>query len=502
MARTLSFLAAAAIFILPASIAPAGDWSQWRGDERDGVVYGSPPLIEKLPEEGLKPLWISEVNVPSGGNGGWGSPVVADGRVYVFAHTKTKVTAGDLPKVEYPGLSAEQRQEMSEEEIAEYEQRQREEQEEINKHFRHDELLYCFDAETGRLLWKNEHRSVRTGMPQSGTPLVADNGVFILSAGLTARRVDAETGEELWSRRLPGEFHDEHLHSSFATAEGVAVVLAKGLFGLEPRSGQVIWQADEEKIRGHNSSPVVWRNGKREWVIVNVSGGQTVCVDPQTGRETWRVASEAENSTPVIVGERLLTYGGSRKGGLRCFDLTQTPPQLLWTCQSVADAGSSPVATGNRVYAQGERRLASIDPETGKVDSMLRLDLEQPRYTSLAAADDKVFYTFEGVLCIDARGEKSSVLYNAKIDNNGLLAEEETLRQMLKIDELERTPEGQKEAEQLWRSSLSKNRPLACSSPAIADGKLYLRTQSGLICYDLRAEGGVESSAGSAAARQ
>jgi hypothetical protein len=59
---------------------------------------------------------------------------------------------------------------------------------------------------------------------------------------------------------------------------------------------------------------------------------------------------------------------------------------------------------------------------------------------------------------------------------------------MLSIDELERTPEGQKEAEQLWRTAFSRNRSLACSSPALADGKLYLRTQTGLICFGLRAE--------------
>jgi outer membrane protein assembly factor BamB len=487
MFRWLSLPAAAAILFILTLDSAAGDWRQWRGDERDGVAYDSPPLIESLPEEGLPPLWISEVKIRSGGDGGWGSPVVANERIYVFAHTKTKVTPGELPKAQYPGLSEEERQQMSEEEIAEYEERQREEQDEIHKHFRHDEFLYCLDAGTGKKLWKNERQSVRTGMPQSGTPLVEDNRVFILGAGLMARCLDAQTGEDLWSRRLPGEFHEEHLHSSFAIAEGVAVVLANGLFGLAPQSGQLLWQADPDRIRGPNSSPVVWRNGNREWVIVNVNGAETVCVDPQTGREMWRIASDAEHSTPLVSGDRLFTYGSSRKGGLRCVDLAQDPPELLWTCQSVADAGSSPVAAGARVYAQGERGLAAIDAESGKVESMIRLDLEQPRYTSLAAADEKIFYTFEGVLCI-AAGEEARVLYNGKIDNDGLLADEQTLRRLLKIDELERTPEGQKQAESLWRSSLSKNRPLACSSPALADGKLYLRTQSGLICYDLRAK--------------
>jgi outer membrane protein assembly factor BamB len=475
------------LFFAVAPLAVAGDWSQWRGPRRDGVAHDSPPLINKLPDEGLRPLWISEIKIPSGGNGGWGSPVVVGDRVYVFAHSKTQVTPGELPPVQYPGLSAEQREKMTAEEIADYERRQRAEQVERNKHFRNDEFLHCFDAETGKVIWNNERQSVHTGFPQSGTPLVADGRLYILGAGLAARCVDAQTGEDLWSTRLPGEFHEEHLHSSFALAEGVAVVLANGLFGLSAKSGELLWQAEKDRVGGQYASPVVWPHEGRDWIVVNGSGGQTVCVDPQTGKETWRVASEAEHSTPVIVGDRMLTYAASRKGGLRCYDLTHNPPELLWTFQGCADAGSSPVAWEGQVYVQGERRLACVDLETGKRVWTASLDLEQPRYTSPAAADDQVFYTFESVLCLAAQGDKYEELFNGKIDNSGLLAEEQTFRRMLKMDELERTPEGQKEAEQLWAKTFAEHRPLGCSSPALADGRLYLRTQTGLACYDLRA---------------
>src|SRR5687768_1936928 len=109
------------------SAVSAGEWGQWRGPQRDGVAYNSPPLIDKLPDEGLKPLWISRIDIPAGGNGGWGSPVAADGRVYVFAHVTNQVTQGELPPLKYPGLSEEQRQKMSEEELQEYDENHREE---------------------------------------------------------------------------------------------------------------------------------------------------------------------------------------------------------------------------------------------------------------------------------------------------------------------------------------------------------------------------------------
>lgn len=485
MTHRFCYLTSVGLMLL-APVTLAGEWGQWRGPQRDGVAHESPPLIDRLPETGLRPLWISQVKVPSGGNGGWGSPVVAQGRVYLFSHNKTRISDGELPPEKFPALTEEQRASMSEEAVAEYERQRREERIQRNQNnFRFDELLYCLDANTGETLWINQRSSVFTSFPQSGTPLVAAARVYILGAGLMARCIDAETGEDVWTTQLPGAFRDEHLHSSFALAEGVAVVLANRLFGLDAQSGALRWTASDD-LTGQYASPTVWRRGGREWIVVNAQGGHTVCVDPQSGEEIWRLPSGANHSTPVIVGDRLVTYSGSRKGGLQCFDLTQDPPELLWKCQRVADSGSSPVAVAGHVYVQGERRLACVDLESGKVRWMSELNLEQPRHTSLAAADGQVLYAFEGVLSFAANGNDYQELFNGKIDNTGLLASEATFRRKLNMDKLETTAEGQREAQQLWRKTFHEQSPLACASPALADGRLYVRTRTGVACYDLR----------------
>ena len=66
------------------------DWNQWRGDGRDGVAAVSPELIEQLPDEGLEPVWVSQP-IQSARDGGWGSPVVAGGMVYLFAHIREQL---------------------------------------------------------------------------------------------------------------------------------------------------------------------------------------------------------------------------------------------------------------------------------------------------------------------------------------------------------------------------------------------------------------------------
>ena len=237
-----------------------------------------------------------------------------------------------------------------------------------------------------------------------------------------------------------------------------------------------------------HSSPAIYDAGDRKLVLVNAPGGETICVDMRDGKHLWSVDSQAGHSTPLVVGDLLLTYGSSRKGGLRCFKLSPKGAEHQWTYQRVADSGSCPVVVDGHVYVQGERRLACVDLETGVDQWMTDLDISRPRYTSLVAADGKVVYAFDGVLCFAADPEEFKQLMNAKIDANGLLAEEAAFRKQLKMDELEKTAEGQKQAERIWRDKFNNAGTLACSSPAIADGRLYLRLQNGVVCYDLRVE--------------
>jgi outer membrane protein assembly factor BamB len=462
----------------------ATDWNQWRGNQRNGVAESSPALIEVLPADGLQPLWVSEP-IKSAGEGGWGSPVVAGGRVYLFAHTKEKIR--ELGPQKYPWFAPDTRPDVTPEQYAEYERHRRDEDEERAKAFVFREFVHCFDAATGEIVWTNRSDSVYTRFPQSGSPAVVDGRVYVFGAGRVARCLDAATGDDVWKTPLPGDFRDEFLQSSIVVVDGVAVVMADHLFGIDTAGGAILWEGDSQQTRGNHSSPVLWSTGDRQCLITNLAGGWTGCFDPRDGRELWRARTESAQATPVVVGDRLITYGNSRAQGLRCFAMSDAGAEELWKYRAIQDKGSSPVVVDGHVYVQGESRLACVNLETGEEAWSDYLDLASPQFSSPIAADGKVLYAYESLLCFAAVEEGFRPLYDARFGEDGLMAAEETFRKLLNLDEVVKQPNGQEEAEKVLVRHLGRRAPLPCASPAIADGRIYLRMKHALACYDLRA---------------
>lgn len=474
-----------------ASGLPAGDWPQWRGPIRTGAVEDSPPLISSLPEEGLSPVWVSEP-IRSAREGGWASPIVAGGLVYLFAHEREQLQ--ELGPAKYPYLPDDKREGMSREDYEEYERNRRAEGLERAKAYAFREHVYCFDADDGRKVWHARSESVYTRWPQSGSPTVVDERLYFLGAGLQVRCLDRLSGDDIWTKRLPGEFLDEFYQSSVLADEGVLVVAAGHLFGLDAASGEVLWEAREQQMGGSQSSPMLWHSPLGARVVVNLPGGVTSCVDLRTGRELWRARTEGGQSTPIIVGDKLLTYGSSRQKGLRCFQLTDEGASELWKFHGTQDKGSTPVVVGGYVYVQGEKRVACVDLETGRAEWTGELDLASPQYTSLIAADGKVFYAYDGLTVFLATPGRFEPCVQAKFNEAGLMASDEQFRRLLNLDAIEREPNGLEKSTRIYNREVARHGPLKCATPAIADGRLYVRTNSALMCYDLR----TASSAGKA----
>lgn len=480
----LSLATLPTIFCSVHSAAMAEDWNQWRGPERTGYAADAPQLIQQLPEAGLKPVWTSG-KIDSARDGGWGSPIVSDGIVYLFTHKKELVGEKPGPK-QFPWLAPNKRTGMSDEEYAEYEKNRRNEDETRAKAYQFREFVRAYDARTGEELWVNQSDSTYTRFPQSGCPTVVGDQLFILGAGRVARCLNAKTGQELWKTPLPGEFRDEYYQASVLIAGPVAVFNASQLFGLDTSTGQIVWSGDPELTKGTHASPVCWKHDGQSYVLSIGKGGNVVCLDPASGQILWAVEADGGHASPIVKGDKLLVYGNSRKKGLRCFTLRPDGAETLWLFQRVTDKGSTPVVTDTHVYVQGERKVACVDLETGSQQWTGNLDMANPQWSSPIGAGDVGFYAYDGLVAFRLTPDAYEELFAARMNKEFLMANDEHYRAEYGLDNDELDAEERKKAYVAYEQNVGKQGPLKCSTPAFDNGFLYLRTADNLICYDLR----------------
>src|SRR5882724_3938479 len=154
---------ALALSLLPAVVLHADDWPQFRGPNRDGV-FNETGILQSFPPGGLKIRWRQPVGV------GWSSPVVAQGRVFLFDALLKK----PLMK----------------------------------------ERVHCFDEATGKPLWTYVYDVTysewvwvpsQTSGP-TATPVVEAGRVYALGANGHVHCLDAQSGRVIWEKDLGKEY--------------------------------------------------------------------------------------------------------------------------------------------------------------------------------------------------------------------------------------------------------------------------------------------------------
>jgi len=195
------------------------------------------------------------------------------------------------------------------------------------------------------------------------------------------------------------------------------------------------------------SPPARWRCGDRTWLVCN-SANETVCVDPLTGAVQWKVPGGGL-STPAIAGDLMALYTPNAKNGLLVYRLTADGPQQLWSLP-YSDRGASPVIHDGFVYAIGgwqKPHAVCVGLETGKV--AWEVKVPETEISSPIVADGKIWHNFgmfenTSLYCLRATPEKYVLLGKAPIP------------------------------------------VVTATSPAIVDGRIYLRLLDAVTCYDLR----------------
>jgi outer membrane protein assembly factor BamB len=310
----------------------AADWPQWRGPNRDGVV----PDV-KVPRtwpRALQEEWKVTVGE------GVASPVVAGGKVFVFARQKE------------------------------------------------DEVVLCLDL-AGKELWRSEPypapytRGAGEGNINIGprsTPAVAGGRVYTYGMTGVLSCLDAGTGKILWRREckpcLP------YGGNSPLVADGLCLVhfgdsdkgkLQGGLTAFDAATGEVRWTYADGS-RASSSSPIVADlAGERQ--VVLFTSWELLGVSLATGKKLWCLNTfsphEALIVTPLLY-EDLLIAAGNREPP-RALRLEKGDKGIVvkevWKSQAPPLHMSSPVLAGNLLFGMSDRKhgcFFCLDARTGK----------------------------------------------------------------------------------------------------------------------------------------
>ncbi|MFN0195882.1 MAG: PQQ-binding-like beta-propeller repeat protein [Planctomycetaceae bacterium] len=255
---TGSFAAILLSFALPAN---ADDWPQFRGPNSTGISTSSDPLPEKFSST-ENVAWSADLG------DGIGSPVIADGRLFISGMTNEKKTVN----------------------------------------------LYAFDAKTGEKLWQRDWPAGElpeiheTNSHASTTPAADADRVYFYFATIGMQALDAKTGEDVWKQELPVPYF------VFKWGPGMSPVLHKdllifvqdddlypALYAFDTKTGEIRWKDDRIDMAVNYSHPVICTTDGRDEIVV-AGTGMVIGYDPKDGRRRWHAKTLLRNikTTPVV----------------------------------------------------------------------------------------------------------------------------------------------------------------------------------------------------------
>jgi outer membrane protein assembly factor BamB len=191
----------------------------------------------------------------------------------------------------------------------------------------------------GDLLWKTRVGAIhedKRGGPRS-TPTVDGDRIHVMTTEGSVVCLEAATGKEIWRRSLPEDFGGYMMKamgsydwkfSESPLVDGDRVVVTPGhaeafMVALNRKTGAEIWRTPGERLGPRGSDGAAYASavisesaGTRQYV--QLVGRGLIGVEAETGRLLWwynRVASDIANiATPIVHGDHVLGSAGYGTG--------------------------------------------------------------------------------------------------------------------------------------------------------------------------------------------
>jgi len=404
----------------------ADDWPQWQGPHRDAISQEH-GLLKEWPKDGPALAWETK-----GLGGGDSAPSVAAGQIFGMGNR------GE------------------------------------------DEVVWALSEKDGKELWATRLGPAFKQRPSQGkegpacTPTVDGDRVYVEGLGGALACLEAKGGKILWQISLTGDLGGRPPMWSYRESplvEGEKLICTPGgegatMVALDKLSGKTIWKSQSAAAAGAAySSPIaITFEGQRQYV--QFAAKALLGVAAANGKVLWTYARPSNGmgiscSTPVYHDGELFASSAYGAGGglvrlVKDADGGIKAEEVYATKKMQNHHGCMVLLDGALYGANGGNEggfLACLDFQTGKVLWDGREDAQKraPK-GSIAFADGRLYY----------RTEKGTVLL------------------------IEPSPKEYLERGRFEQPERTKQP--AWAHPVIANGKLYVRDQETLFCYDVKAK--------------
>lgn len=421
MNRCLVFAVVLIGFFAFASTALAEDWPEFHGPNRDNLCRET-GLLQQWPDEGPELHWTLE-----GLGTGYSTVAIADGTLYTMGDRATE--DGDR------------------------------------------QFVLAFDLQSHDELWAAE-----VGPPHRDgsrcTPTVGGDLVFALGTSGDLVCVDATTGRVTWRKNLTDDFGGKMMSvwrfSESPLVDGDRLVCTPGVNGallvaLNKRTGETIWKTEVDDLgpngkdgAGYCSIVPAEIEGVRQYVTL--LGRGAVGVEAETGRLLWnynRIANDVANITSPVIRDNHVFVTTSYRTGCALLEIERNGDSFsakevyFYEHDHFNNHHGGVVLVGDCIYGgsgQNNGIVTCLDFLTGEI--RWKHDPIGRRSAAVLYADGCLYYRYEdGTMALVA-------------------ADPEEFRLLGKF-------------------KLPVVDGPAWPHPVISDGKLYLRANDTLMCYDV-----------------
>jgi outer membrane protein assembly factor BamB len=326
-----------------------------------------------------------------------------------------------------------------------------------------DEVVWALDEATGKELWSARiaaaNRKVGYGEGSRCTPTVEGDVLYALGVNGDLVCLETANGKERWHKNLKKDFGGNvggWGYSESPLIDGDRLLCTPGgktatLLALDKKTGEALLKAPVPGGDGAAYSSIVAADvdGEREYIQFLSGGVVGVTTD---GKFLWRYKAPSAGincSTPVYHDQQVYAAAAYGKGG-GAVKLVRQGNEIkadeLYFNKTMQNHHGGLVLVDGYLYGEGGGQLACLEFKTGK--EMWRE--RQPGKGSIACADGRLYYRNEG-----------GPIYLVEVNPERLV-----------LHGSFRPP--QKSGKPSW------------PHPVIANGKLYIRDQQYLFCYDVK----------------